>query len=130
MAILELCMSSVDLYRKIHPSYYLCMAAFPHRLLYCYNYEACCIASKSSHLEHLYVLISYRVANVLLAQQQQIIDVQNCGMRTVVNCTTSLRSNIHVQQFNWRLFTNFDGSGRSALGSLVIRLSAVRPSAV
>ena len=48
-----------------------------------YRYEACCIASKNSHLEHLYVFISYRVANVLLAQQQ-IIDVQNCGMRTVV----------------------------------------------
>ena len=27
-------MSSVDLYRNIHPSYYICMAAFAHRLLY------------------------------------------------------------------------------------------------
>ena len=84
MAILELCMSSVDLYRKIDPSYYLCMAAFAQRLLYALLSEACCIASKSSHLEHLYVLNSYRVANVLLTQQQQIIDVQNCGKRTVV----------------------------------------------
>ena len=29
-------MSSVDLYRKIHPSYYLCMVAFAHRLLYAF----------------------------------------------------------------------------------------------
>ena len=42
------------------------------------------------------------------------------------NCTTSLISNNHVQQFNWRLFTNFDGSNRSALGYLVIRFSAVK----
>ena len=36
MTILELCMSSVDLYREIHPRYYLFMAAFAHRLLYAF----------------------------------------------------------------------------------------------
>ena len=36
VTILELWMSSVDLYRNIYPSYYLCMAAFAHRLLYAF----------------------------------------------------------------------------------------------
>ena len=82
MTILELCMSSVDLYRMIDPSYYLCMAAFAHRLLYAFL-STISMKPKKSHLEHLYVLISYRVANILLTQQQAI-DVPNCGIRTVV----------------------------------------------
>ena len=36
VSVLELCMSSVDLYRKIHPRNYLCVAAFANRLLYAF----------------------------------------------------------------------------------------------
>ena len=68
--------------------------------------------------------------NVRIFSPQYFNTALGSSMRMLFNCTTSLRSNNHVQQFNWRLFTNFDGSGRSALGSLTIRLSAVRPSAV
>ena len=36
VTILELSMSSEDLYRKIHRSYDLCKAAFAHTLLYAF----------------------------------------------------------------------------------------------